>query len=395
MNIKLFIGLLLMAVVNLSQAADGGMQVGLNGIFSVGSSNYNDASLADLQGGGHDPARNGFTLQNLELTLSGAVDPFWDAQANLIFLIDAEGESLFEVEEVYMVSRALPAGLQFKVGQFFTEFGRHNTQHPHRWSFVDQPVIASRLLGGDGLRSQGARLAWLMPLGWYSEFYLSMQNPNGETTASFVAPAFEDDGNPAELAGYTLQEREVRGSQDMMIGARWLNGGDLSDNLSMNLGLSSVTGPNAGGAENVTTLLGADLYMKWQPSYSQRGFPFIAWHSETMSRDYQVVDGTQQKTLKDSGYFSQLLWGFKTGWVAAVRYENASAEGGNTGYVMADDAMRNERSRSSVSLSWYPSEFSKIRLQYNQDNAEHLADQGDTVWLQWEFGIGSHAAHVF
>ena len=37
-----------------------------------------------------------------------------------------------------------PANLQLKGGQFFTEFGRQNPQHPHSWAFVDQPLVLNR-----------------------------------------------------------------------------------------------------------------------------------------------------------------------------------------------------------------------------------------------------------
>jgi hypothetical protein len=45
---------------------------------------------------------------------------------------------------------------------------------------------------------------------------------------------------------------------------------------------------------------------------------------------------------------------------------------------------------------FYPSEFSRIRLQYNYDRAE-FSSQGTnhTVWLGLEFGLGPHAAHGF
>lgn len=134
------------------------IQIGLSGLFAFGGSSENNDELGGLQVGGHDPNRNGFTVQNVELTLSSTVDPYFDAQANIIYLIDIDGETVVELEEVFFTSRHLTGGLQLKGGQYFTEFGRQNVQHPHAWSFVDQPVILSRVFGGDGLRSQGARV---------------------------------------------------------------------------------------------------------------------------------------------------------------------------------------------------------------------------------------------
>lgn len=121
-----------------SAQADGNpLQIGLSGLFGFGGSSLDNDDLAGLQAGGHDPNQNGFTVQNVELAIGATVDPYLDAQANIVFQIDADGETVVELEEAYFITRNLPAGLQVKGGQHFTEFGRQNKQHPHtstwRW----------------------------------------------------------------------------------------------------------------------------------------------------------------------------------------------------------------------------------------------------------------------
>jgi len=113
------------------------------------------------------------------------VDPYFKAQANLLFQIDSDGESNFELEEAYLTTVSLPANLQVKAGQFFTEFGRLNPSHPHTWAFVDQPLVNGRFFGADGLRNPGARASWLAPTPFYSELFLAVQNSSGETAESF------------------------------------------------------------------------------------------------------------------------------------------------------------------------------------------------------------------
>jgi len=370
-----------------STGSNNDFQIGLTGLFAAGASSVDNDSLEGLQAGGHDPNKNGFTVQNVELSIGGMVGPYFDAQANLIFLIDAEGETVVELEEAFFTTRSLPHGLQVKGGQYFTEFGRQNNQHPHTWAFVDQPVVLSRFFGGDGLRSQGVRASWLMPTDWYSELYVGVQNPKGETVTSFLNAPGED------IGGYTLIDRDARNFSDMLYTARWLNGFDLSDTVSMNVGVSGLLGPNASGTSTDTTMVGADFYLKWQPDYSQRGYPFVSWHTEILNRRYEAGDpgSPSRETLKDWGMFTQALWGFKPGWVAGLRAEYASADG-NT----STDPLRDTRKRLSPNLTWYPSEYSKLRLQYNRDWTEHLPDKtADSIWLQYEFNLGSHAAHVF
>lgn len=362
-------------------------QIGLSGLIAAGSSSVDNDALQNLQAGAHDPNQNGFTVQNVELSIGGAVGPYLDGQANIIFQIDSEGETVVELEEAFFTTRSLPWGLQVKGGQYFTEFGRQNVLHPHSWAFVDQPVVLSRFFGGDGLRSQGVRTSWLMPTDWYSEVYLGVQNPKGETVTSFLNAPGED------IGGHTLIDRDARNFGDMLYSARWLNGFDLSDNVSMNVGVSGLWGPNASGNETDTSIYGADLYLKWQPDYSQRGFPFVSWHSEVLQRRYEAGDpgDPTRETLRDWGMFTQAQWGFKPGWVAGLRAEYASADG-----ATSDDPLRDTRKRLSPNLTWYPSEYSKLRLQYNRDWAEHLpGDTADSLFLQLEFNLGSHAAHVF
>lgn len=368
-------------------AGTSGLQIGLSGLFAVGGSSVDNDALEGLQAGAHDPNQNGFTVQNMELSMGGTVDPYLDAQVNIIFQIDAGGETVVELEEAFFTTRSLPWGLQVKGGQYFTEFGRQNPQHPHNWAFVDQPVVLSRFFGGDGLRSQGVRAAWLMPTDWYSELYLGMQNAKGETVTSFLNAPGE------EIGGHILIDRDARNVGDLLHSARWLNGFDLSDTLSMNLGVSGLWGPNASGTTTDTNIVGMDLYLKWQPAYTQRGFPFISWHSEILKRRYEAADpgDLSRETLKDRGLFTQVLWGFKPGWVAGLRGEYATANGDT-----AADPLRDTRKRLSPNLTWYPTEYSKLRLQYNRDWTQHLpARTADSLWLQMEFNLGSHTAHVF
>ena len=56
--------------------------------------------------------------------------------------------------------------------------------------------------------------------------------------------------------------------------------------------------------------------------------------------------------------------------------------------------MRATRWRISPNLTWYPTEFSKVRLQYNYDDRREVGVD-HSVWLQFEFLLGAHAAHKF
>jgi hypothetical protein len=84
-----------------------------------------------------------------------------------------------------------------------------------------------------------------------------------------------------------------------------------------------------------------------------------------------------------------VLWGIKPRVVAGLRGEVAN--GSNAAF---DSQLRAHRFRLSPNLTWYPTEFSKVRLQYNYDDREGIG-RDHSVWLQAEFLLGAHAAHRF
>ena len=63
----------------LSRQAGGGrlrlLDLSMDALFGAGTSTEDDESLQTLQGGGHDPRKRGFTVQNIELSLTGPWTP--------------------------------------------------------------------------------------------------------------------------------------------------------------------------------------------------------------------------------------------------------------------------------------------------------------------------------
>ncbi len=367
-------------------AAKNFLNLSLDGLIAGGASTARDVPA--LQTGGHDPSQQGFTVQNVEVVFEGAVDPYFRGQANVVLQLTPEGETQVELEEVYATTTSLPKGLQFKVGQFFTEFGRLNPQHPHAWDFVDQPLVNGRIFGPDGLRSVGVRLSWLMPTSFYSEVYVAVQNSHGETAPSFRS-------RPGEtLFGREIREREVKGVADLLISPRYAASFDLSDTQTLLLGTSAVFGPNGTGEGARTRVLGADGFWKWKPVNAFRGFPFVKLQGEWMHRQARAAaEPTLQlpaATFRDWGTYLQLSWGYKAGHIAGLRVDRVSGDRGDP----QSDALA-ARWRISPALTWFPTEFSKLRLQYNFDRGAAFANAQHSVWLQLEFLLGAHAAHKF
>ena len=415
--------------IRLFGGAQNYMNVSFDGLFAAGTSTAKDIDV--LQPGGHDPAQRGFTVQNLETTFEGKVDPYFRGQANIVLQIDPDGETIIEAEEAYLETMSLPWNLQVKGGQYFTEFGRLNPTHPHAWAFVDQPLINGRMFGADGLRNPGARVSWLLPTPFYSELFFGMQNSQGETATSFRSGG----GHGGEAEGLPFgyrhpdNDRGVRNVGDMLFTPRFATSFDLTDEQTLVLGASGLFGPNSNGGEGDTRteVYGVDAYWKWKPANHHGGFPFVSWQTEAMLRRYQlgafdwdedgdgavsageVVNGAtglpaslRGETVTDWGFYSQVQYGFRKGWVAGVRGDFVTGEKADyeklpltlDGAALGRDPLREERWRLSPTLTWYPTEFSKLRLQYNYDHRRQLGED-HSIWLQFEFLLGAHSAHKF
>ena len=382
------------------------MDVSLVATFAGGGSTATDIE-GGTQLGGHDPNQRGFSVQGVEANFRGAVDPYFRGNANVVFLLDSGGESHTELEEAWLETISLPYNLQVRAGQYLTEFGRINTQHPHTWAFVDTPLVNGRLFGADGLRNPGVRVSWLAPTPFYSELFFGVQNSQGETAFSF-----RNDHEDESYLGRLHGGRSVHDFTDMLFSARYALSLDLTDSQTLLAGASAAFGPNASGPDTDTQIYGVDAMWKWKSPRANAGFPFVSWQTEAMVRRYEAgaftevvpdtdlngdgtADSIPAETLTDWGLYSQVLWGVRKGWILGLRGDYVAPCGtGAYEAVYGPDPGRATRWRISPNLTWYPTEFSKVRLQYNYDDRDGIGVD-HSVWLQFEFLLGAHGAHKF
>src|SRR5438270_357494 len=369
------------------------MNIPFDSVFALATSS--ERHLDQLEVGDHDPQQRGFNARNAEIALDGAVDPYFEGFANIVLKLDNNNQTEVELEEAFLQTTNLPFGLQVKGGQFFDAFGRINATHPHTWDFADSPLVNGRLLGGDGLRGVGAQISWTLPTPWYSQFIFAVQNGRGGTAYSFRNP-----GDNGIFYDRMTIDRDASALHDMLYVPRFETSFNPSDTQTILLGASGAFGMNDTGADNHTQIYGADFLYKWKSSHAEGGFPFVKWQTEAMYRRYEAGRGLDDafpvnETFRDWGMYSQVLWGFKKGWVVGIRGDYLHMQQS----AFTDDDTRQSRSRISANLTWYPTEFSKIRLQYNHDfldENDFLASRDvDSVFLQFEFILGAHGAHKF
>jgi hypothetical protein len=262
---------------------------------------------------------------------------------------------------------------------------------------VDQPIILTRTFGPEGLRNLGGQASWLIPTPFYSEAFIGVFDGQGGTASSFRNPGESDDLGIDRVHGRETLDRHLRGPGDLLFVPRLATSFELTDQQTLLLGASAAFGPNDTASDARTEIYGADLYWKWKSPKANAGFPFVSLQAEALYQRFEAgadpgaPTPLPGETLKDWGFYAQTLWGFKPRWVAGLRGEYAD---GNHGAYDPQDVFRGQRTRVSPSLTFYPSEFSKIRLQYNYDQSE-LFGTDHSFWLQLEFLLGAHGAHSF
>ena len=365
------------------------MNMSFDGLGDFGWSTQKDVHT--LQRGDHDPKVRGFSIPNGEVALDGTIDPYMKGFSNIVLKLDQNGETGVELEEMYLLTTSLPYNLQIKAGQFFTEFGRQNPQHPHAWAFADQPLVLNRMFGGEGLRSQGARISWLLPTSMFTEAMLTVANSAGGTAYSFRSP------ESSEIHGGAALESDVNGIRDLLISPHISTSFDPTGTQTVLLGVSGAFGPNNSGPKSQTQIYGVDAYWKWKSPTASQGFPFVSMQTEALVRNYSAAERADnsvtrvllpKQDIKDNGVYAQLLWGFKPLMVAGLRGDYVS---GDQVYNTDQHA---DRYRVSPNLTWYPSEFSKLRAQYNYDHRAGIGND-HSFWIQFEFMMGAHSAHKF
>jgi hypothetical protein len=323
------------------------------GSFAAVLDSYDAAGLSPRSGSTGPAGKPTFLFQELELALQAVVDPY--ARAD-VFISFSPGEAA--VEEAYLTTLALPAGLQLKAGRLFSPLGRINTTHPHTWDFLDAPLAHDRLVGNEKLGGPGADVSWLAPLPWFAELHLAAQG---------TAP-YEDQGE--RLTGV----------------ARLAQFFALSDALTLGVGVSGARRDEGPGAYR--DLVGADLLVKLRPP---SGRAYLTFQGELFVRRFRGAAAPGEGGPDGWGAYGQLFWRQDAWYGYGVRWDRAPVAGGSGG--SAPFAPGTEQ-RWSVVGDWFATEFQRIGLQVARD--ERPGGQVGWEWLlHLEFVIGAHGAHPF
>ncbi|PWT71369.1 MAG: hypothetical protein C5B46_08275 [Proteobacteria bacterium] len=342
-------------------------------------------------------ADRGFNLDESEVTFSANVDHIFFAQAT--FAVD-QGSNL-DTEEAYFSTTAVGHGLTLKAGRFFSSVGYWNSQHPHAWDFVDPSLVQNAFLGPN-LGMDAVQASWIAPLPVYLEV-----GAEGGRPVDF--PSTSSDHNKNGLSGGTLFAHlggDIGTSGSYRAGGWYLQSGNRVTEGTL-LDLDQTTGTSNLFSGGDTRIWGLDFVYKWAPdgNPTDRNFKFVAeWMQRridgTLTYDANSALGigpvTDSIVVKQSGWYLQGTYQFVTQWRAALRYDQLQRGSYDPGPGLASLVAPPDFTprRYSAMVDWNPSEFSRIRLQYNLDRSQ-LGVTDNQVILQYILSLGSHGAHKF
>lgn len=373
----------------------------LQGGYASYSEDPEDFHLEGMPLGGEArPQDEGLALWETELTVSANVDNLFYGQAT-IGMHTHDGETETDVEEAFVDTLALPAGLGLRFGRFYSSVGYLNEKHTHAWDFADAPLAYQAFLGGQ-YRDDGVRASWVAPL---DELFVEV---GAETLRGDNYPG---GGNSGDFGAVQNLFAKV--------------GGDIGQNNSWQLGISRMDidvddrsagghahdhggeSPSFNGDSDLTALdavwkmdLGGERALIFQGEYFWRDEDGDVSLSEGAGDALFDYDGDQ-----DGGYL-QGIFQFNRQWRAGLRYDHLSANNdltmiSNTTGEADDDIFAesgyqsgsDDPHRWAAMIDWSPSEFSRLRLQYARDDSRE--DTDEQIYLQYIMTLGAHGAHQY
>jgi hypothetical protein len=312
---------------------------------------------------------NNFEFRSAELGLSASVDPFVRGYA--IFNGTEDG---FEVEEAAVVTTSLPFNLTVKGGRFFADFGRLSKFHDHDLPFVNRPGVLDRFVDGES-QANGFEVSYLLPIEQYVNLTAGMYNKIGaenERVSNSV---------PRALDQFTYLGRA----------ATFIS---LSDAHSVDIGATLAYTPrvNIDQGQN-RYLAGIDITYRYVP-LSQAAYRGLVWGTEILvNSENRPIGGfpTDSTIPPPTDFKRKNAWGAYT--YLEARLSRRFYPGFLFDYAQALDPGVGDSKSYSPYLTFWPSEFQRLRLQYtylSQPGVPQVPAYANQVFLQWTVVLGSH-----
>ena len=321
-----------------------------------------------------DPDADNFIPRDFELSIQSALDPF--SRAKVFFVQDTPGGEIepfadraeagegaeegggVRVEEGYVEWVSLPGGVGVKFGRFFQRFGTLNRWHIHALPFESRSLPHIAFFGQEPLAQSGVSVTWLAPFG-------------GGRSGTYEATV-----------------EVTRAANDLLFGAATsptllgnINGfWTLSEATDLDLALTWLIGKFQDPSESFNrNVYSAEMSFNWiPPSRSRR-------RGLMVRAGYMVLDGLNGQggggaAETASGFWSMAELKLSPTWLVGARFDRVE----NPTDPDVTQWM------TSATLTWWQSEFVRIRAEYDFLSGVQGGDGSGRFILQTTFAMGPH-----
>jgi hypothetical protein len=326
----------------------------------------------------------GVQLGHSDLSATGPLGPYLRAHATAMFETH-DGRLERAIEEAWVETTRLPAGLQLRAGRFPSQVGYLNSQHPHADDFSERPLLYRAFLGGHW-NDDGVRLNWTAPTPVY--WMLGVEAMRGKR---LVAETAEPVGGVGVLTWSTKL------------------GADLGAEHSWQLGLSHIRNRREAVAEehdhdeeehdhahhhHGAQFTGRKTWMldatwKWAPGGNNRE------HQVRVGFEAARITGLNRYASSEDRHEANALWAvwrFHPAWELGARSDWLRVRAPH-GEHFHSGLLR----EASAMVAWKPTHQQTLRLQFatQRDAVEFEAPARRSVQLQYILSFGAHGAHTF
>ncbi len=351
---------------------------------------------ADHDAAGHEHGlEQGFNLRHTEISLTGGIEALFDARLNVAIYDGGD----VEVEEAFLATTNLPAGLRVKAGTFYSGIGYANERHPNDWDFVDQNLPYRTLLGVHGLSDTGVQLTW---------------QPAWDHDTRLGIEAFQGDNN--ERLGTKANHDDLPGRDDAprlwTAFAKWSP--DLGHDHALQLGASAAFfrshqelhhhgEPDEHGLDGEARLWGLDATYAFDADGTHgQGDWRVAAEYLIAEKNLEVAHHAsnpgvigQARDFTEDGFYVQAIYGIAPRWEVGLRFDAAGFTNEKRGPLPGVNADHDESDRWTAAATWHISDSSRLRAQVARASValetgrEHYTQF--YLQYQWRFSLGERS----
>lgn len=341
----------------------------------------------------------GLGLGHSDLTVMGPLGPHLQAQGT-VALHTHERKLEAELEEAWVQTLSLPAGLQLRAGRFASQLGYLNEQHPHADDFVNRPLLYRAFLGGHW-NDDGLRLNWTAPTDLYlrlgAEVFRGRRLVKGAASArrpgAFVLSG-RTGGDIGRDHSWQAGLSFLKNRREAAVEA----GHGAGEHEEEHEAHEEEEGHKAheehghahahGAAFSGKRMWIAELAWKWAPRGNNRNQQLrLAFEHARVSGINRFASSGE----RHSANYLSAVWRFAPAWEVGARHDVLRVSAPHE-----DHFDRGRLRETALMLAYKPSHAQTLRLQLTrQRNGAGFDEASRSVQLQYILNFGAHASHTF